>query len=392
MILKSYATTIERKLRAPTFPIRFVIFWAAIVCFGTACAGQDDLRRKFDDSVERMRTALKETKRLGAIYFHSKAEEADEWRDQWQAAGEAGLRAEQDLKDAAIAILDKLAAPPEDVVEVALQVFQEQFKNAQYEKAYRIINRLVELNTEDLELQLMKARTAIKTNRYAEAKQYKDLHEERISEIPREELALFSQLDSIDKDFERELATREAEAAADDLPRVELNTTKGKIVIELFENEAPETVGNFISLVESSFYDGILFHRVIKGFMAQAGGFSMRGPQIVNYRIYDEHEVENARKHFRGTVSMASVPGVPDSANAQFFIALSPQPFLDGRHTAFGRIISDFEVIDSLIPNFKVDSEGKETPIEEIIPDRIISARVLRKRDHVYKPNRVTDR
>lgn len=397
MILDSYATTIQGKLRSLPgwsgsllFQLRFAILCAIVLCTSTMCVGQDDLRKKFDDSVERMRTALKETKRLGAIYYHSKAEESDEWRDQWQFAGEAGLRAEQDLKDAAIAMLNKLAAPPQDVVEVSRHVFLEQFENAQYELAYKIINRLVELNNEDVDLRLMKGRTAIKTNHYSEAQEFKDQNIEMIAKLPQNEVVLFNRLDSIKKDFDRELATREAEAMADDLPQVELNTTQGKIVMELFENEAPDTVGNFISLVESGFYDGIVFHRVVKGFMAQAGGFSMRGPQMVNYQIYDEFKSENARQHFRGTVSMATVPGVPDSGSTQFYITFSPQPMLDGRQTVFGRIISDMEVVDSLTANYEVDSEGQEKAIEDILPDRITSARVIRKRDHEYKPNRVT--
>ncbi len=70
--------------------------------------------------------------------------------------------------------------------------------------------------------------------------------------------------------WKQEQELRQKEAAADDLPRVKLTTTKGDIVIELFENEAPETVGNFLSLVKKGFYDGLTFHRVIAGFMAQA--------------------------------------------------------------------------------------------------------------------------
>jgi cyclophilin family peptidyl-prolyl cis-trans isomerase len=211
-----------------------------------------------------------------------------------------------------------------------------------------------------------------------------------MADIPQEETGLFEQLDSLQNNFDRERKIREAEAAADDLPRVELETSKGKIVIELFENEAPDTVGNFISLVEGGFYDGILFHRVKKGFMAQAGGFSMRGPQIVNYTIYDELDSDNLRRHFRGTISMAKVPGEPDSASTQFFITFTPQPGLDGLHTAFGRVISDMKIVDSLQVTVAPDSEGVDQLIEDIIPDQIISARVLRKRDHEYKPNRVT--
>ena len=88
----------------------------------------------------------------------------------------------------------------------------------------------------------------------------------------------------------QEQELRQKEAAADDLPRVKLTTTKGDIVLELFENEAPETVGNFISLVKKGFYDGLTFHRVIAGFMAQGGCPDGDGTGGPGYAIYDECE------------------------------------------------------------------------------------------------------
>ena len=86
----------------------------------------------------------------------------------------------------------------------------------------------------------------------------------------------------------KEQAIREAEAKADDLPRVKLTTTKGVIVLELFENEAPETVGNFVSLVEAGKYDTLTFHRVLKNFMAQGGDPKGDGSGGPGYHIYCE--------------------------------------------------------------------------------------------------------
>ena len=136
--------------------------------------------------------------------------------------------------------------------------------------------------------------------------------------------------------WKREQELRQKEAAADDLPRVKLTTTKGDIVLELFENEAPETVGNFINLVEKGFYKDLTFHRVIAGFMAQGGCPEGDGTGGPGYSIYDECGKPDARMHFRGSISMAKT-NAPNSGGSQFFICFRPTPNLNGIHTVFGR-------------------------------------------------------
>lgn len=174
---------------------------------------------------------------------------------------------------------------------------------------------------------------------------------------------------------------QQKEAAADDLPRVKLTTSKGDIVLELFENEAPETVGNFISLVAKGYYDGLTFHRVIAGFMAQGGcpvGDGSGGP---GYTIYDECNKPEARKHFRGSLSMAKTQA-PNSGGSQFFITFRPAPSLNGRHTVFGRVIEGMDVVGRIQRR-----EPDQTDAAE--PDTIVKAEVLRKRDHEYLPRKV---
>jgi len=156
-----------------------------------------------------------------------------------------------------------------------------------------------------------------------------------------------------------------------------IKTTKGDIEVELFENEAPNTVANFVSLVEKKFYDGLTFHRVLGGFMAQGGCPKGTGTGGPGYRIADECRQENARRHFRGSLSMAN--SGPDTNGSQFFITFLPTSFLDGKHTVFGRVIKGFDVLAKLQ---RRDPEKPDQPE----PDKIIEARVLRKRDHEYKP------
>jgi cyclophilin family peptidyl-prolyl cis-trans isomerase len=184
-----------------------------------------------------------------------------------------------------------------------------------------------------------------------------------------------------EKLFEKELALRDAEAKADDLPRVKLSTTKGDVVLELFENEAPQTVGNFISLVEDGFYNGKKFHRVIPGFMAQGGCPKGDGTGGPGYKIYCECGKPNHRKHFRGVLSMAHAG--PNTGGSQFFITFDRTPHLDGKHTVFGRVLEgQTMVVDKLQA-----TEGPAAGDGE--PDKIIKAEVLRKRDHEYKPTKV---
>jgi cyclophilin family peptidyl-prolyl cis-trans isomerase len=180
-----------------------------------------------------------------------------------------------------------------------------------------------------------------------------------------------------------EIKIREAEAKADDLPRVKFETNQGTMVIELFENEAPNTVANFVSLVEKKFYDGLVFHRVIEGFMAQGGdptGTGSGGPGHAIPCECDPKKFPNHRNHFRGTLSMAHAG--PNTGGSQFFLCFGPTEHLNGKHTAFGRVIEGMEVLDKI---------KRIQPGEPGTPDKIVKATVVRKRDHEYKPKTLPD-
>lgn len=185
-------------------------------------------------------------------------------------------------------------------------------------------------------------------------------------------------LETYKPDWEAEQAIRAKEAEADDLPRVRLKLEKGDIVLELFENEAPNTVANFISLVEKGFYNGTPFHRVLKNFMAQGGDPKGDGTGGPGYRIECECKNPGYRKHFRGSLSMAKETA-PDTGGSQFFITFVPTSNLDGMHTVFGRVIEGMDVVTAIQ---RRDPEKANPPT----PDKIITATVERKRPHEYKP------
>ncbi len=178
----------------------------------------------------------------------------------------------------------------------------------------------------------------------------------------------------------KEQEIRKAEAAKDDLPRVKFTTGKGDIVIELFENEAPETVGNFVNLVEKGFYNGLSFHRVLANFMAQGGDPKGTGEGGPGYNIYCECYKPEYRRHFAGSLSMAHRGR--DTGGSQFFLTFRATPHLNGKHTCFGRVVEGMDVLAHLQ---KRDPEGEGSPE----PDKIIKADVIRKRDHAYVPKKV---
>ena len=124
----------------------------------------------------------------------------------------------------------------------------------------------------------------------------------------------------------------------------------GKIEIELYPDIAPKTVANFLKLVGEGFYDGLIFHRVIPGFMIQGGdplGNGMGGAKQNLFGEFRANGFNNPIKHERGVISMARAYD-PNSASSQFFIMHANAPHLDGQYAAFGRVVSGMEVVDEI--------------------------------------------
>ena len=137
-----------------------------------------------------------------------------------------------------------------------------------------------------------------------------------------------------------------------------------KIVIELDPSTAPNTVANFISLVEEGYYDGLIFHRVIPNFMIQGGdpnGNGSGGPDYTIAGEFSSNGFENNLKHERGVISMARAQD-PDSAGSQFFIMVKETPQLDGDYAAFGKVIEGMETVDAIVA---VKKDGSDKPLED---------------------------
>ena len=138
----------------------------------------------------------------------------------------------------------------------------------------------------------------------------------------------------------------------------------GKMVAELYPEVAPNTVNNFISLVQSGFYNGLIFHRVIPGFMIQGGcpnGNGMGGPGYSIRGEFSHNGVQNGLKHDRGVLSMARAMN-PNSSGSQFFIMVEKAPHLDGEYAAFGKVIEGMDVADTIV---NADRDRMDKPKQE---------------------------
>jgi cyclophilin family peptidyl-prolyl cis-trans isomerase len=145
----------------------------------------------------------------------------------------------------------------------------------------------------------------------------------------------------------------------------EIHTRFGQIDLELFPEEAPETVANFVKLANEGYYDGLTFHRVIPGFMVQAGcprGDGTGGP---GYTFGDEF---NHHKIVKGSLAMANAG--PGTNGSQFFIVTADStPWLDGKHTNFGQVTSGMDTVFAIV---NVDRDGRDRPTEPVLMDKVV--------------------
>ena len=147
--------------------------------------------------------------------------------------------------------------------------------------------------------------------------------------------------------------------------KIKITTNKGVFVAEMFEDKAPLTTKNFIELVEKGFYDGIIFHRVIDGFMIQGGdptGTGMGGP---GYKIKDEFG-EGLKHDDEGILSMANAG--PNTGGSQFFITLAPTPWLNGHHAIFGKVVEGMDIVRLI---GVVPTDFRDRPREAVTMEKV---------------------
>jgi cyclophilin family peptidyl-prolyl cis-trans isomerase len=284
-----------------------------------------------------------------------------------------------ELRTTALAAFEAEPNKSADVTRTLIGLVAYEVRRDENEKALELADKLIAGKCAEPLLYNFAGIAAYRLDDYDAAE--KHLSEaKKAGRLDQDGAAYLAELPEQKKAWEAEKAIRAKEAKADDLPRVKMETSKGTIVIELFENEAPGAVGNFVNLVEKKFYDGLTFHRVLPNFMAQGGDPDGTGSGSPGYNIYCECEKPGARLHFRGTLSMAHAG--KDTGGSQFFLTFRPTTHLNRRHTAFGRVIEGLDVLAKLQ---RRDPQAPNAPP----PDKIVKAEVVRKRDHAYEPNKV---
>ena len=303
-------------------------------------------------------------------------------QDQWKAKLDEGRALIPTVRKAAEAAYRESPNSDRELTKFLIELVTDDIRADNFEAAGEFVQALVEGNCIERGTDNMAGIAAFGVNDFARAEKHLTAAEDTnsLTKSGTDFLGNLRDHPNLAELWEAELKLREAEAEADDLPRVKIETTAGDFVVELFENEAPETVGNFVNLVEKGFYDDLTFHRVIHSFMAQGGcplGTGLGGP---GYKIYCECVNENHRNHFRGSLSMAK-SAARNTGGSQFFINFAPTPHLNGQHTVFGRVIEGMENLSKILKIESVDANAPTT--------KIIKAEVIRKREHEYQANKV---
>lgn len=302
------------------------------------------------------------------------ARKAEIHKQYYEGVEKAKLMEEKVLAAAENAYAEAPNADP-NIVQVLVATLYESVTRDDFEPAFKLGKMLLENKCSEKHVPALAGVAAFCVNEYDQADVW--LRAARAQGNLPEQFAHY--LDSIDdaKDaWTKEKKIREAEAKAGDLPRVLMKTSAGDIEIELFENEAPNTVLNFITLVDKGFYNGLKFHRVLPSFMAQGGDPKGDGTGGPGYMIPCECFRPDHRLHYRGSLSMAHT-AQRDTGGSQFFLTFVPTKHLDGVHTVFGRVISGFDVLAKL---------KRRNPDDPTVgaADTITEAKVIRRRQHSY--------
>jgi cyclophilin family peptidyl-prolyl cis-trans isomerase len=363
----------------------------------------DSLKAEYEKALADAKAQAKVCRRISTRFFDSSLARSYDLKKDWEVESKKLADCRDALQDSAIAYFMSFKGsdkPEEPLLQLAAAIGLTLAEEGNNELAYSILDRVdgfVPEAADDIKFQRDMALIGIKTNHFDRAVKFLENPQaaESIEELESKiDKALFYRMPMISAGWEREKELRQKELAEDDLPRVKLQFADGDVVIELFENEAPETVASFLSLVESAHFDKTVVHPVVEGLLAQFGGFRIGvGPISANYVTRDEARLPESRKHFTGSVAM--VRGrIPGSTGSQFAITMMPVPHLDWDGTeddneaqiVFGRVVEGLDVISKIPATLEYnEEEEKEEPIKGVEPGVLERATVIRKRDHEYK-------
>ena len=341
-------------------------------------------RKKYDEKLGEWKQMLKDLQKLRSEYDLAKPSEIAGIRERWEQTTARGDVLMPELRVAALGAFAEAPNKDRQITRLLVELAGQALLADNYGVSEQISVSMLKSGSDERKLYDIAGISCFAASKFEDAEQFLKKAEQlgSISQMGSNYLGEIK--NGYAKFWEQELERRAEEAKADDLPRARLTTSAGVIEVELFENEAPETVGNFVNLIEQGYYDGLSFHRVLPNFMAQTGCPKGDGTGGPGYTIYCECLTRNDfRKFFTGTLGMAHAG--PNTGGSQFFITFRPTGNLNGKHTAFGRVTKGLDVM------IDIARVNPEKPDAKIQPDTIIKAEVIRKRDHDYVPRRVTN-
>ncbi len=326
--------------------------------------------RELDTEINRQLTSVSPS---AANDYQAMVEELKRLRERKAALANEILAA---AVDAYLEAPDRYREVNDDLTKYMRSLLGEQGSGTRFdpEAARETARRLIEAKTKNLNVYFYGSYAAYCLNDFELARTWL---QRLLDAGAKPEQTILRQIEDAAGKWERELRLREADAQAL-VPQVAIETDLGEFVVELFENEAPNTVANFIYLVEQKYYDGSYIYLSQPGRLVMAGCTKGDGETNAGYTIADELDRPEIRHHFSGVLAMAA--NETNTGSARFSILQQPTPGGDGKLTVFGRVISGMNVIYQVPAIKPTDIRLGATPV------KIVSMRVLRKLDHPYEP------
>jgi len=375
-------------------------------------AGTPLVKTPFDAAADAMREHVKQMRKLAVDYHLADTPaQARPLREQWVKLLDEGRSLHARMVEAAMGDYQGKSPTATRTAEFLFQVAARNADADRFDGMLPVMKLLNESGFTAQSFDLCFGLTAAANNEYALARPFlerargniqkaledlasnREINDEQRETVGNQLLEAFglltemSQSEAYEALWAGELKAREQDAQGEPLPQVLIHTTKGDFIVELYENQVPNTVANFISLCEKGFYDGLPFHRVLTHFMAQGGCPNRDGSGGPGYSITTELDGTNHRNFFRGTLGMA-LSNTPNSGGSQFFVCYMSRAFLNGKYVAFGRVIEGMNVLSDLT---HINPEKKDKQTQTDLPDEIISTKVLRKRAHPYAPQTIPE-
>jgi len=343
---------------------------------------------EFQQATDQFRKLLRDMVEY-EIRFHNSNNPAEEkqYRQQWYDVRELAFEHHRQMLQAGLA--EYLQAPQQKpkLAEFLFASLKRNVENDVYEGMLPIAQALFDTEYQTDHTLVLFALCCLAENEYELAR--KPLSRLVQSEhVPSELLAIYNDLDTLSAAWQEELERRQADAQGEPLPQAKIVTTKGFVVMELLENDAPEAVANFIWLAEQGFYNHKSFFVVLTNLLAQTGCPKDDGTGGPGYFIPAESSDKSKRRLFRGSVGLKLLPNLPDSGGSQYFFSYLPLSGLEEDCTVFGRVIAgmpNLARLNRIDPNEKKKED--EPPVE---PDEVVSIEILQKRNHPYEPTRLT--